>query len=415
MFRKAEIIVVGSEFFTRDKPDTNSVWLAERLEEKGVHVLAKHLVADEPGLLAEVFRGAALRADLVISTGGLGPTADDRTRDAIAKAIGVNLNFHQSILDDISAKFQKRGRLMPENNSRQAYIPDGAHILENPDGTAPGFFLNGGPSLIVALPGPPREMSSLYARFCQRMLGSFPKDSVVTRARILKVVGLGESDMDTRIADLYASLANPEVTINFTPADIEIHLTARAGSAAKADALLEPLTRDISERLGEHLISSSGERLVEVVSRELKERGLTVAIAESITGGLVAEQLASVPGASKLLLGAIVAYSPQVKQSLLGVKRQTIEQYSVVSHQVAQEMALGAFKAFMPDIALAVTGYAGPTGGSERDPIGTAYLGMHWQGQTSSLRVSYAGDRELVRIRAAQGLMFWLYGKLLGR
>jgi nicotinamide-nucleotide amidase len=414
MFKTAEIIVVGSEFFTRFKPDSNSLWLTEQLERRGVKVLAKRIVADDLGSLTAAYRETAARVDLVVSTGGLGPTEDDRTRDAISAALGLPLIFHQEIVDDIGAKFALRGRVMAENNERQAYIPQGAEVLDNPNGTAPGFYLAAGPAMLLVLPGPPREMKGLYERFAERCQSRYPVGEVVTAARVLKVVGLGESDMDRRIADLYKDLTNPEVTINFTAHDLEIHLTARAASLEAAEAMLDPLVEKMRQRLEVHLFSTKGEMLAEVVSELLRSRGLTVALAESLTSGLVAHRLASVAGASDLLLGGVVAYTEPAKRKLLGVSPESLREHGVVSETVAREMAEGARDLFGSALALSCTGYAGPAGGSDKDPVGTAYLALCRQGETRAMRVCVPGDRNLVRTRVAQAMLFWLYREVLG-
>ncbi len=409
MFKTAEIIVVGSEFFTRFKPDSNSLWLTEQLEKRGVRVVSKRTVADDLEAMTAAYREAADGVDLVISTGGLGPTADDRTREAVALAFGLKLQRHQEIVDDIASKFALRGRTMSANNEQQADIPEGATVLPNPNGTAPGFFLRGDRATLLILPGPPREMSYLYEVFAGLREEEFPVGETVTAGRILKVTGLGESDMDRRIVDLYRDLTNPEVTINFTPNDLEIHLTARAATSAMAQELLEPLVAGMVQRLEGFLFSTEGLTLAEVVSQRLRERGLTVAFAESLTGGLAAHRLASVPGASALLAGSVVAYTEAAKTALLGVRPETLEEFSAISEQVAGEMAEGAWRAFGADLCMACTGYAGPDGGTEKDPVGTAYLALRKGGEISHLRVSVPGDRNLVRTRVAQAMLFWLY------
>lgn len=409
MFLTAEIIVVGSEFFTRFKKDSNSIWLAEQLERRGVRVMAKRVVADDLAALAAAYRGAASRVDLVISTGGLGPTEDDRTREAIALACETKLVLRPELVEQIAARFALRGRAMSPNNERQALIPEGAEVLENPHGTAPGFYLCLGQAYLVALPGPPREMMALYQDFTKRCEHAYPTGTVLTATRILKVTGLGESDMDERISELYKDVINPEVTINFTPCDLEIHLTARAESVEATEALLEPMVAQMSERLEAHLFSAQGESLAEVVSRMARERGITLALAESLTGGLAAHRLASIPGASEIFPGGIVAYTAEAKQNLLAVNADTIERFSVVSEQVALEMAGGVQKLFRSDIGLSCTGYAGPGGGTEKDPVGTAYLGLCWGGRRLTRRVSVPGDRDLVRSRIVQAMLYWLF------
>ena len=412
MFLTAEIVVVGSEFFTRFKQDSNSIWLTEQLERRGVRVVAKRTVADDLDALTAAYREAAARVDLVISTGGLGPTEDDRTREAASLASERPLTLRSHLVEQIRARFEARGRTMSPNNERQGLIPEGAEILENPNGTAPGFYLEFERACLVVLPGPPREMSHLYKDFAERAKERFPTGTVLTAGRILKVTGLGESDMDALISDLYKDITNPEVTINFTSSDLEVHLTARAVSSEAAEALLEPMAAEIVQRLDGYLFSSQGESLAEVVSALLRRDGLTVALGESLTGGLVAHRLASLPGASEILQGGIVAYTPAAKTALLGVSQDTLLRDSVVSEAVAKQMALGAREALGADIGLSCTGFAGPTGGTEADPVGTAYLGLAWGDRVLCRRVSVPGDRNLVRSRVAQAMFYWLFSEL---
>ncbi len=415
MFLTAEIIVVGSEFFTRFKRDSNSVWLTEQLERRGVRVVAKRTVADDLEALTAAYREAAARVDLVISTGGLGPTEDDRTREAVALASGRELVLWPELVEQIAARFAARGRAMSPNNERQALIPEGAEALENPNGTAPGFYLRLDQACLLVLPGPPREMTHLYKVFSERSQEAYPSGTVLTAGRILKVTGLGESDMDALISDLYKDVANPEVTINFTSSDLEIHLTARADTMELAENLLQPMVTQMVERLEGYLFSSEGASLAEVVSALLRERGLKLALGESLTGGLAAHRLASIPGASEFLKGGIVAYTAEAKRNLLKVSSEAIERHSVVSEGVAREMAQGARQALDADIGLSCTGYAGPGGGTPEDPVGTAYLGLCWGSEAVSRRVSVPGDRNLIRSRIAQAMFYWLFTELRSR
>lgn len=413
MYRSAEILVVGSEFFSRFKQDSNSIWLTEQLENRGVRVLAKRTVADDLKTLTAAYKEALSRVDLVISTGGLGPTIDDRTRDAFAQATERHLEFRQDLYDELEKKFHSRGRVMAENNARQVWIPEAAQVLVNARGTAPGFYLDYGDSTALALPGPPREMTHLFLDFVKTSASRFPVDATVTVARTLKVSGLGESDMDSRISDLYQHLQNPEVTINFTANDLEIHLTARAPTTREAKALLEPMIEGMAQRLGVHLYSQEGETLAKVVSDLLRVRGETVAVAESLTGGLLAHRFACVPGASGVFSGGVVAYTEAAKIEFLGVRQATLDEHTAVSERVALEMAEGILGRLKADYSLSCTGYAGPSGGDEKNPVGTAYLGFHADGKTSVSRVELPGERNLLRARLAQSMLFMLYRHLV--
>ena len=409
MFKTAEILVVGSEFFTRFKTDTNSIWLTEQLEKRGVRVVKKTIVTDDLNTLTEAFVHALDGADLVISTGGLGPTEDDRTRYAFAGALGVDLEHHQDIEEELRRRFERRGRELGENNKRQADIPVGATVLPNPQGTAPGFFSQVESGTLLCLPGPPREMKPLFEDFAERNLSSFPAESDIVLSRVLRVTGLGESNMDRLISDLYKDLKNPEVTINFTSVDLEIHLTARAPSSQDARAMIDPLAARMAERLEGYVFSTEDQSLVEVVSALLRERECSIGFAESLTAGLAASEFASVAGASAVLAGSLVTYTEAAKSKLLGISPELIESEGVVSEAVASAMAVAARTRFGSDFALSCTGVAGPDGGTAENPVGTAYLGLATSEGVSTTRVSLPGDRNLVRSRVVQSMFYRLY------
>lgn len=412
MFKTAEILVVGSEFFTRFKTDTNSLWLTEQLEKRGVRVLKKTTVTDDLEALTAAFRNGLKGADLVISTGGLGPTEDDRTRYAFAAALGVELEHHDDIEEELRSRFEKRGRELGENNKKQADIPVGATVVPNPQGTAPGFFSHAEFGTLLCLPGPPREMKPLFEDFVERHLDSFVSDSEIMLSRVLRVTGLGESNMDRLISDLYKDLRNPEVTINFTPIDLEIHLTARAANAQEAGVLIDPLAEKMAERLEGYVFSTEDQSLVEVVVEILKKKHLTVGLAESLTAGLAASELGSVPGASEVLRGSFVTYTNEAKSELLGISKEMLETHGAVSIEVAEVMASVARERFGSNFGLSCTGIAGPGGGTEANPVGTAYLGFATAERVSVQRVTFPGDRNLVRARVAQAMLYRLYSYL---
>lgn len=408
MYKTAQIIVVGSEFFSRDKRDTNSLWLTEELEKRGVRVLDKSIVADDLETLTRVVKQGLESTDLVISTGGLGPTEDDRTRDAVARALERELVFHPEIAEELERRFALRGRTMAENNRRQAYIPDGSWVVPNETGTAPGFLCQDETGHFLALPGPPREMMGMFELFLEKQADSFGGELVVLR-RTLRVTGLGESDMDRMIADLYKDLTNPEVTINFTPRGLEIHLTTRAPGMERAEEMTEPLIRAMKERLEGFLYSDDGRELAEVVVDMLGRAGLTVACAESVTGGHFAHSLCSVGGASQVFLGGVVSYTEQTKRDFLGVSEDVLQEFSAVSQQTALEMVQGIKKKTGADLSLACTGFAGPTGGTEADPVGTVYVAFSSPQKTTVKRLSIPGSRNLMRARTTQAMLYILF------
>ena len=415
-FRTAEIIVIGSEFFSRDKLDTNSIWITEKLEQIGVRVLSKSIVSDDLDALTRVMKQGLETSDLVISTGGLGPTEDDRTRLAASLALGRDLIFREELLEQLKARFVKRGRTMSENNRRQAYVPEDSEPVENPNGTAPGFSCLTDASLatFLALPGPPREMKPMFEAFLDSHRDKLPDDQLVTARRTLRVAGLGESAMDGLICDLYQDLTNPELTINFTGNDIEIHLTAKAANIQAAEGLLTPLVEAIKERLRGFLFSEHDKSLAEVVVGLLATQGFTLAIAESITGGNLAHQICSVPGASSVFLGSVVAYTEGLKSSFLGVDSSTLKKCSDVSAEVAREMVEGLKQKTGATLVMSCTGYAGPSGGTTADPVGTVYVGFSTPTETKVSRLSLTGGRNLVRTRTSQAMLFQLFQFLQG-
>lgn len=411
MIKTAQIIVVGSEFFSRDKRDSNSIWLTEELEKRGVRVLSKSIVADELSTLARVIRQGLDSVDLVISTGGLGPTEDDRTREAAARALGKELVFHPELATLIEERFRRRGREMSDNNRRQAYLPADTVAVLNPNGTAPGFCCEG----LLALPGPPREMKGMFLDFLDRKGGEFGGGQMVLVRRTLRVAGLGESDMDDRIADLYKDLDNPEVTINFTPQGLEIHITAKAASPAEGEQLMEPLISAIKERLEGYLYSDDNQELADVVVGMLSRLGLTLAAAESVTGGHLAHRLCSVAGAGQVFQGSVVAYTERLKQVTLGVREETLSQHGVVSEAVAREMSEGARALTGADLTVSCTGFAGPDGGTDEDPVGTVYVGFASPEKITVKRLSIPGDRNLMRARTSQAMLYVLFRYLRTR
>ncbi|MEW6279957.1 MAG: competence/damage-inducible protein A [Candidatus Eremiobacterota bacterium] len=402
---RAEILAVGSELLTPFRSDTNSLWLTARLNELGIEVQAKAVASDELPLLEALLEESLGRAELVITSGGLGPTEDDRTRDAVSGVTGRELVLDEGVLGDLRARFERRGLPMAENNRRQALIPAGARVLPNPRGTAPGMALELDGKRLFVLPGPPRELQPM---FLEHVLPSLGQAGMPLRRRTLKVNGLGESALDEILAPLYRHLDNPSVTILFTDYDIEVHLTARAATAEEAEQQLEDLAGRMCLALGHRVYSSRGESLPEVVIARLRERGLRLAAAESCTGGMLAERITAVSGASDVFDGSLVTYTAATKTALLGVDPELIRAHTVYSPQVAEAMARGARERAATDLALSVTGLAGPSGGTPETPVGTVFLGLAGPDGVKSRRVDLPGDRNLIRCRATQAALDWL-------
>ena len=408
----AEIIAVGSELLTPTKIDTNSLWLTDQLNMLGVEVILKSIVADDRTRLTGQIAGALTRADIVLITGGLGPTEDDVTRDAAAAALGLGQTYHQEIVDQIAAMFVKFGRKnMAENNKRQAFVLDGAEVLHNPRGTAPGQWIAKDGRVVVLLPGPPREMNPLFEEACvPRIKKMLPP--IAIRTRFYRVAGMGESDLDQLIAPVYTKYTNPATTILASPGDIHIHLRARCDNAGEAEALLTEVAAPILELLGDRVYSDDGADLETSVGRKLKAKGAWLAVAESCTGGLIGERITSVSGSSGYFKGGFIPYTAQMKHEMVGVPLDVLASHTAVSEPVAIAMAQGAKAGTGADYALSVTGYAGPDAGEDGTPAGVVWIGLAFPEGAEAKRFQLWGDRERVRTIASIYALDWLRKKL---
>jgi nicotinamide-nucleotide amidase len=410
---KCEILSIGTELTTGQSLDTNSQWLSQRLGEIGIIVGWHTTVSDELEDNVAAFRLAAGRAGLVLSTGGLGPTLDDLTREALAAAAGVELVLHEESLEHIRQLFALRQRPMPERNRVQALLPAGAEPLPNPHGTAPGIWMRLGNSLVVAMPGVPSEMQAMFeAQVKPRLLRLGLARGVLVQHKI-NCFGAGESAIEEKLAGLTQRGRTPEVGITVSDATISLRIFAHAANRAEAEAQIAPIERTIRQRLG-HLVYGTGdEELHDVVVRLLIERKLTVATAESLTAGLVCHRLGRVPGASATLLGGIVAYDNRIKTELLGVPEQTLKEHGAVSAQVAEAMAAGCRNLFHADLAVSTTGIAGPTGATATKPVGLVYVGLAWQGGVTSQVTNWSGTRHEIQSRSAKQALDLLRRHLL--
>jgi nicotinamide-nucleotide amidase len=397
---RAELLAVGSELLHPERRETNGTWITGRLEEIGIEVVARTTVADDAAVLESSFRTALRRAELVIATGGLGPTADDLTREAAAAAAGRSLRRDEAAVQALKDRFAHYGRVMPAVNEQQADLIEGARFLPNPRGTAPGQWLETDGRILVLLPGPPPEMEPMFEKQVLPRLRERAGGRVLRR-RVLKIAG-GESDVEETVAPLYRSFDNPTTTILGAPGMTELHLVARGATAEEAEARIEALASGLRERLGPRLFSEDGRELHQVVAALLVERRLTLAVAESCTGGMLAARLTSVPGSSAFLERGYVTYSNRAKVELLGVEAALLERHGAVSEQAASAMAAGARARSGADLALAITGIAGPDGGSEEKPVGYVCFDARLADGTSIARDPVIpGGREDVRERSA--------------
>jgi nicotinamide-nucleotide amidase len=408
----AEIIAIGSELLAPDRTDTNSLWLTEKLNSIGIEVKLKTIVGDDDARLEEAIRDATRRSKVVITTGGLGPTEDDVTRKVAARALGRRLSLDETILAELRQRFLSFGQVMPERNSRQAMVIEKAVVLPNPNGSAPGMFIEHEGVAIVLLPGPPREMRPMFENHVLPKLAGRAGSVKVVR-RMLRVAGLGESAVDEKIAPIYTQYDNPQTTILFNQSEIEIHLTARGRTEVEANALLDRLSEQIEDRLGNAVFAFAGEKMEEIIGLKLTLGRYTLAVAESCTGGLIAQRLTEVPGSSKYFIEGAVTYSNDAKTRTLGVEPVLLLEHGAVSAPVAQAMAEGIRKRARTDYGLAVTGIAGPGGGSEEKPVGLVYIALSDDVHTEHRQLQIPGDRQLVRWRASQAALDLLRRRLI--
>lgn len=408
----AEIIAIGSELLTPDKTDTNSLWLTGRLNEIGIEVKLKTVVGDDEARLEETIRDALKRSDVVIMTGGLGPTEDDITRKVSARAIGRELIFRAEMVDDLRERFRRWGREMPEINKRQAYVIEGAEVLPNPNGSAAGMLLNIEERFLVILPGPPRENQPMFDDFVLPKLKA-KAGEIAVRRRILRVAGMGESAVDEKIAPIYKQYSNPQTTILFNRSEIEIHLTAQGKNEREAEDLIDEVAAKIVETLGVAVFAENGEKMEEIIGKILSEKGKTLSLAESCTGGLIAQRLTEISGSSKYFIEGVVTYANEAKIRTLNVPPDLIEKNGAVSAEVAEAMARGMRERAQTDYAVSVTGIAGPTGGTEEKPVGLVFIGYADASEVKSFKIILPGDRELIRWRASQAALEYLRRKIV--
>lgn len=409
---RAEIIAVGSELLTPYRWDSNSLFLTEKLQEMGIQVAYKTVVGDNREDLHKALKDAGKRANVIIMTGGLGPTEDDLTREAVANFLKRELRMDERILDSIRHFFKSHSMKMPEINLRQAFVIEGGTVLENPFGTAPGQWIDAGQTKFALLPGPPSEMKPMVEHHLLPLLAPFAGHRLLTKT--LKTVGLGESAVEERVSDLVTGLKNPIFTILAQPGEVEIDLTLKEKEKEEGgEARLEKLFAAIVERLQENIFTfRRQETLEEAVVSLLKEKGLHLSLAESCTGGLISHRITDVPGSSEVFETGYTVYGTPAKVRLLGVSQETLDRCGVVSRETALEMAEGAKREAGSDYALGVTGIAGPTGGTEETPVGSVWIALAGPSGSTATFYHFIGERERVKRSASQAALTLLWKEL---
>ena len=411
---KAELLAIGSELLGPLRVETNTLWLTERLLDAGIEVVARATLADDVALLESAFRGALARADVVIATGGLGPTADDLTREAAAAATGRPLRRDPAILEALRARFARFGRAMSPTNVKQADVIEGAEALANARGTAPGQVLGAGDRLLVILPGPPGEMKPMFEEQVLPRLRARAGATRVVRRRVLRIAAMPESEVDEIAAPVYGRFENPRTTILGAAGQVELHLVAHGDDAAQAEGRIEALALELRAALAHRLYDEDGRDLPHVVVDLLRGLGLTLSLAESCTGGLLSARLTEVPGASAVLERAFVTYANRAKVEEVGVDPALLEEHGAVSAEVAAAMAEGARRVAGADVGVGITGIAGPDGGTALKPVGLVFVATAGRAGARVRRSLFPGGRERVRFQATQVALEMVRRGLLG-
>lgn len=409
---QAELVMIGTELLLGEVVDTNASFLGRGLAQCGVNLYRKSTVGDNWLRIIEVISQALGRSDIVIISGGMGPTDDDLTREAVAAAANCPLEENPQVVQELESWFRFRYGShveIPLNNRKQALFPKGAQIIPNKRGTAPGFILEVNSKVVIGLPGVPVELEAMFNETVIPYLqGRNGSHKLVTRN--LNFVGIGESHLEELVYDVVANQTNPTVALYASQGQVRIRLTAKADSLEAGQALIDPVEEQIAQRTVDFMYGLDEETLEEVVGRQLSEQGSTVALAESCTGGLIGHRLTNVPGSSDYFMRGYVVYSNQAKMDCIGVKEATLRQFGAVSAETAQEMSEGVRRVSGTDYGLAVTGIAGPGGGTPEKPVGLVYISLAMDGNTKTEKHQFVGTREQIKLRASQAAlrMLWL-------
>ena len=395
----AELIAVGTEILLGDIVNTDAQVISQGLSELGINVFYQTVVGDNPARLRHVVETARDRADIIITTGGLGPTLDDLTKETLAAVFGKKMALHQPSLDRIKGFFQTIGREMTPNNEKQAWLPEGCTVFVNEWGTAPGCAFEAYGKHVLMLPGPPRECTPMWKECAMPYLYKFAGGCIVSRN--IRVFGLGESNMEAILHDMMAESKNPTIAPYAKTSECFARVTAKADTPEECEKLLAPVVEKICGLLDEDVYGVDVDSLEQVVGDGLRQRGLTLAVAESCTGGLLSKRITDVPGCSDYYLGGVCSYANEVKMKVLGVRKETLDTVGAVSPEVAEQMAEGVAHALGADVGVGITGVAGPGGGTDEKPVGLVYISVWHRGQHFTRKMKSTNGRDRVRMQAA--------------
>ena len=409
---KVEVITTGTELLLGEILNTNFTWLAQELNLRGFDVLYQTTVGDNPARMKEVLDIAAGRADIVITSGGLGPTRGDITKELVAEYCGTDMYMNLEVWNHIHDLLSRRNICIAKNNEKQALVPSGAIVLHNEAGTAPGLVLEHGDTTFVMLPGPPFELKhvceqELFPYFEQR----FPHLGII-KSHTLKLKGIGESNLAEMLDDIIVHQSNPTIALYARRGEILIRLTAKAPSAAEADALIAEMQERVEKVIGSYVYGYDEDTLPEALGKELLSRKQTIAFAESCTGGLASSLMTDVPGSSEYVKGSVISYTNEVKNQVLNVSKTTLSKKGAVSEEAALEMAKGARELVGADMAVSITGLAGPGGGTRKKPVGLVYIAVADTSGISCRKFNFAGTRTQIKHRAAMAALGFAFDRL---
>ncbi|GMQ64528.1 competence/damage-inducible protein A [Vallitalea maricola] len=406
----AEIIAIGTELLLGDILNTNARYLSRQLADMGISVYYQSVVGDNVDRLQETIENAMNRTSIIITTGGLGPTTDDLSKETIAQVLGLPLIEHEESKKRIVDFFKQRDICMTENNLKQAYIPEGAVVLENDNGTAPGFIVKTKKNIIIVLPGPPSEMIPMFENGVKKELKKLNEGVIFSRT--LKLCGIGESTVANILQDVIDNQTNPTIAPYAKDGEVHLRITAKTNKESEAIKFIDDMEQKVADHVGEYIYTTDEKTLEETIVDIMKNKNLTLSVAESCTGGLLSGRIINCSGVSDVYKEGFITYSNEAKMKYLGVKKDILEEYGAVSEETAREMAEGLIDECNTSASISITGIAGPTGGTEEKPIGLVYIGVSYKGVTTVKKCNFYGNRQKIRTRAVVESLIILWNRI---